>query len=106
MNSVIFWALDRAKEPSTWAGLAGLAMVFGVSAEQWSTIGTAVAAVAAAIAMFVSITYMLSLQLLVFCVEVMGIHALVAPLVVLGVFTPINFFCSKLALTGQWWRQD
>jgi len=44
--------------------------------------------------------------LLVFCVEVMGIHALVAPLVVLGVFTPINFFCSKLALTGQWWRQD
>jgi hypothetical protein len=50
--------------------------------------------------------HMLSLQLLVFCVEVMGIHALVAPLVVLGVFTPINFFCSKLALTGQWWRQD
>ena len=42
---------DRAKEPSTWAGLAGLAMVFGVNAEQWQTIGTAVAA---AIAMFVS----------------------------------------------------
>ena len=54
MNSVVFWALDRAKEPSTWAGLAGLAMVFGISAEQWQTIGTAVAAVAAAIAMFVS----------------------------------------------------
>jgi len=53
MNSVVFWALDRAKEPSTWAGLAGLAMVFGISAEQWQTIGTAVAAVAA-IAMFVS----------------------------------------------------
>ena len=34
MNSVVFWALDRAKEPSTWAGLAGLAMVFGISAEQ------------------------------------------------------------------------
>jgi hypothetical protein len=29
-------------------------MVFGVSAEQWQTIGTAVAAAAAAIAMFVS----------------------------------------------------
>ena len=54
MNSVVFWVLARAKEPSTWAGLAGLAMVFGVSAEQWQTIGTAVAAVAAAIAMFVS----------------------------------------------------
>ena len=54
MNSVVFWALARGKEPSTWAGLAGLAMVFGVSAEQWQTIGTAIAAVAAAIAMFVS----------------------------------------------------
>jgi len=51
MNSVVFWALDRAKEPSTWAGLAGLAVVFGVTTEQWSMIGNAVAA---AIAMFVS----------------------------------------------------
>ena len=24
MNSVVYWALNRAKEPSTWAGLAGL----------------------------------------------------------------------------------
>ncbi|MFP6706900.1 MAG: hypothetical protein VCE75_12890 [Alphaproteobacteria bacterium] len=54
MNSVVFWALDRAKEPSTWAGLAGLAVVFGVTTEQWSMIGNAVVAVAAAIAMFVS----------------------------------------------------
>ena len=54
MNSVVYWALNRAKEPSTWAGLAGLAVVFGVSSEQWSMIGHAVAAVAAAIAMFVS----------------------------------------------------
>ncbi len=53
MNSVVFSVLDRAKEPSTWAGLAGLAVVFGVTAEQWSTIGNAVAAVAAALAMFV-----------------------------------------------------
>ena len=51
MNSVLFWALNRAKEPSTWAGLAGLAVVFGVATEQWSMIGNAVAA---AIAMFVS----------------------------------------------------
>ena len=54
MNSVIFWALNRAKEPSTWAGLAGLAVVFGITADQWSVIGNAVAAVSAAIAMFVS----------------------------------------------------
>ena len=54
MNSVEFWALNHAKEPSTWAVLAGLAVVFGVTAEQWSVIGNAVAAVAAAIAMFVS----------------------------------------------------
>ena len=54
MNSTIYWALNRAKETSTWAGLAGLAVVFGVTSEQWSMIGNTVAAVAAAIAMFVS----------------------------------------------------
>ena len=54
MNSVVFRALNRAKEPSTWAGPAGLAVVFGVTTEQWSMIGNAVAAVAAAIARFVS----------------------------------------------------
>ena len=54
MNSVVFWARNRAKEPSTWAGLAGLAVVFGVNTEQWSMIGNAIAAVSAAIAMFVS----------------------------------------------------
>ncbi len=54
MMEIMPWFIQRASEPSTWAGLAGLAMVFGISAEQWSTIGTAVAAVAAAIAMFVS----------------------------------------------------
>ena len=53
-ESIVYWALNRAKEPSTWAGLAGLAVVFGVTAEQWSMVGNAVAAVAAAIAMFVS----------------------------------------------------
>ena len=54
MNSVVYWALNRAKEPSTWAGLVGLAVVFGVTAKQWSMIGNAVAAVAAAITMFVA----------------------------------------------------
>ena len=46
--------LQSLKEPSTWAGLAGLATVFGVTTEQWSMIGNAFAAVAAAIAMFVN----------------------------------------------------
>ena len=54
MNSVLFWALNRAKEPSPWAGLPGLAVVFGVTTKQWLMIGNAVAAVAAAIAIFVS----------------------------------------------------
>ena len=56
MNSVVCGALNRVKEPSTWAGLAGLAVVFGVSSKQWSMIGNAVSAVAAAIAIFVSET--------------------------------------------------
>ena len=42
MNSAVSWALNRAKEPSTWAGLTGLAVVFSVSAEQWQMIGNAV----------------------------------------------------------------
>ena len=53
MNSVVYWALNRAKEPSNRAGLAALAVVLGVTTEQWSMIGNAVAAFAAAIAMFV-----------------------------------------------------
>ena len=56
MNSVVYWALNRTKEPSTWAGLAGLAVVFGITYEQWSMIGNAFAAVAAAVAMFVAET--------------------------------------------------
>ena len=50
MNSVVFWALDRAKEPSTWAGLA---VVFGLSQAEWAAVSNAIAAAAAALAMFV-----------------------------------------------------
>ena len=39
MNSVIFWALNRANEPSTWAGFAGLAVVFGLSQAEWAAVG-------------------------------------------------------------------
>ena len=53
METTIFWVIDRAKEPSTWAGLAGLALAFGISAEEWATYSQAAAAIAAAIAMFV-----------------------------------------------------
>ena len=56
MNSVVCGALNRVKEPSAWAGLAGLAVVLGVSSKQWSMISNAVSAVAAAIAIFVSET--------------------------------------------------
>ena len=52
------------------------------------------------------INFLLSMQLLIFCVERMDIPQTIAPLVVLAVFTPINFFCSKLALIGNGRRQQ
>ena len=52
------------------------------------------------------INFLLSMQLLIFCVERMDIPQAIAPLVVLAVFTPINFFCSKLALIGNGRRQQ
>jgi putative flippase GtrA len=51
------------------------------------------------------INYALSVQLLVFCVEVIGMYSAIALLAVLAVFTPINFLSSRLALTGHWRRQ-
>ncbi len=52
------------------------------------------------------INFMLSMQLLIFCVEILDIPQTIAPLVVLAVFTPINFFSSRLALTGNWRRHQ
>lgn len=49
-----------------------------------------------------AISFTLSIQLLIFCVEVINIAPTIAPLLVLAVFTPINFLGSKLALTGRW----
>ena len=43
--------LDRLKEPSSYAGLAGIALAFGVSSEQWTTIATAIAGVAGLVSM-------------------------------------------------------
>ena len=40
------WLIDRLKEPSTYAGLSGLALTLGVSSELYSAASAAIAAVA------------------------------------------------------------
>ena len=47
MMEIIPWIIQRASEPSTWAGFAGLAVVFGLSQAEWAAVSNAVAAVAA-----------------------------------------------------------
>ncbi|MBI5120046.1 MAG: hypothetical protein HZA67_03515 [Rhodospirillales bacterium] len=44
------WFLDRLKEPSSWAGLSALALALGLNESEWSAIGNAGAAIAAAVA--------------------------------------------------------
>ena len=51
MMEIIPWIIQRASEPSTWAGFAGLAVVFGLSQAEWAAVSNAIAA--AAFAMFV-----------------------------------------------------
>ena len=53
MMEIVPWIIQWASEPSTWTGLAGLAVVFGLSQAEWAAVSNAVAAVAAALAMFV-----------------------------------------------------
>jgi len=50
---IVPWFIQRASEPSTWAGFAGLAVVFGLSQAEWAAKSNAIAAAAAALAMFV-----------------------------------------------------
>ncbi len=50
------WILTRLREPSTYAGFAGLALAVGISSADWATISAAIAAVAGVIAMFISET--------------------------------------------------
>ena len=45
--------VDRLKEPSTYAGLAGLAAAFGLGAEDWQTVSMALAGIFGVIAMVV-----------------------------------------------------
>jgi hypothetical protein len=50
---IINWLLLRGREPSTWAGLSGLALALGLSAAEWNAVGAAVAAIFGAAAVFV-----------------------------------------------------
>jgi len=50
----VSWLLARLKEPSTYAGFAGLALAFGLSNAEWATVSTALASVAGVAAMFLS----------------------------------------------------
>jgi len=52
--TVLTWILDRAREPSTYAGLSGLALALGLSDAEWSAIGTAAAAVCGAVAVVIT----------------------------------------------------
>lgn len=46
----VHWLLARMKEPSTYAGLSGLALAFGVSNELYAAASTALAGVAGLVA--------------------------------------------------------
>jgi putative flippase GtrA len=50
-------------------------------------------------------SFLLSVWFLVFIVEDLGIHYQIAPIIVLAVFTPLNFLSAKFALTG-WLAQN
>ena len=51
---VLHWLLARLKEPSTYAGVAGLALAFGVTDAQWMAISSAVAGLAGVAAVFLT----------------------------------------------------
>lgn len=48
--SIVHFVLTRLKEPSTYAGLSGLALAVGVSNELYAAASTAVAGIAGLIA--------------------------------------------------------
>ena len=48
--SIVHFALTRLKEPSTYAGLSGLALALGVSGDLYTAASSAIAAVAGLIA--------------------------------------------------------
>jgi hypothetical protein len=50
----VSWLLNRLKEPSTYAGFAGLALAFGLTDVQWGAVSALVAALAGAAAVFLA----------------------------------------------------
>ncbi len=48
--SIVNFVLSRLKEPSTYAGLSGLALTLGVSGDLYAAASSAIAAVAALLA--------------------------------------------------------
>lgn len=54
--NLVSWLVNRLKEPSTYAGFAGLALAFGLSDAEWAAVSTAVAGLAGVVAVFLSET--------------------------------------------------
>lgn len=50
----LHWLLARLKEPSTYAGLSGLALAFGISNEVYTAASAALAGVAGMVAVLLS----------------------------------------------------
>lgn len=44
------WVLERAKEPSTYAGLSGIGAAIGMSGQLWAAVGALLAAAAGVVA--------------------------------------------------------
>lgn len=44
MDATIKWVLERAKEPSTWAGFGGIAAGLGMSGQLWGALAAFIAA--------------------------------------------------------------
>lgn len=53
---IVSWVANRLKEPSTYAGFAGMALAFGLSDAEWAAVSTAAAGVAGLVAMLLSDT--------------------------------------------------
>jgi len=52
--SIVNFALERLKEPSTYAGLSGLALALGVSGELYNAAAGAIAGVAGLVAVILA----------------------------------------------------
>jgi hypothetical protein len=48
--SIVHFILTRLKEPSTYAGLSGLALAFGISSDLYAAASSTIAAVAGLVA--------------------------------------------------------